>query len=101
MELQNFSIRWCAGDENRVSMRAAFGGKNLWRTSARRFCHLTQDSQDDADVPEFDACGHCAVCIQPDWPARSNEERDIQFWLHDRVVNSRSFFVDAPDVVRF
>ena len=69
--------------------------------AARRFCHPTRDYQDDADAPEFDVCGHCAMCIQPDSPARSNEERDIQFWPRDRGVNSRSFFADAPDVVRF
>ena len=81
-------------------MRAASGGENLSRALARRFCHPTQDYQDDADALEFDVCGHCAICIQPDSPARSNEERDIQFWPRDRVVNSRSFFADVPDVVR-
>ena len=47
----------------------------------------------------------CAATVQfafnQDSPARSNEERDIQFWPRDRVVNSRSFFADVPDVVRF
>ena len=82
-------------------MRAASGGENVWRAQARKFCRPTQDYQDDADAPEFDACGHCAMCIQPDSPGRWNVERDTQSWPRDRGANSRSFFVDAPDVVQF
>src|SRR4029078_668713 len=82
-------------------MRATSDGENPWRTWARKSCHRTQDCQHDAGAPEFDVCGHYAICIQPDWPARSSEELDIQSWPCDRSMTSHSFFADAPDVVRF
>src|SRR5215468_8886874 len=81
-------------------MRAASGAENFSRSAARRSYRPKQDGPNDEDAHEFDVCGHCAVCIQPDSPAQLTVKRDIRFWLRDLGVNSRSFFVDALDVVR-